>query len=133
MKANISIYKTILTVLICFFSTISLANDPTAIPWPVGTTEGLMNFTKTLMNSYGDPQNDWDKGKSHCGLDFDSHTESPVCSDVRCVIDNAVISHWFWTPFEPDTLPREWVVVTTLGTDSINHEDFGWVYEHFTC
>ncbi len=64
----------------------SLANDPTSVPWPVGSTEAAMNSTKTLMNSYGDPQNDWSLGRFHCGLDFDSMTEPPLgTTQVRCV------------------------------------------------
>ncbi|MCD4775141.1 MAG: hypothetical protein K8S15_03720 [Candidatus Aegiribacteria sp.] len=52
-----------------------------------------MNNTKTLMNSYGDPQNNWSLGIFHCGIDIDSWTETPNCDDIRNVLDgDAVIS-----------------------------------------
>ncbi|MCD4776339.1 MAG: hypothetical protein K8S15_09860, partial [Candidatus Aegiribacteria sp.] len=124
--------EVILSFLILAAPTIVNANNPTPIPWPVGSSENQMDSTKTLMNSYGDPQNDWSLGMFHAGVDFDSHTESPPCYDVRCVIDDAVISHWYGTPFQPDTLPWQWVVVTTEGTDSLNHEEFGWSYGHLS-
>jgi hypothetical protein len=120
-----------LTVCLNVLSALSVkahANDPTDVPWPVATTVALMNSTKTLMNSYGDPQNNWDEMLFHCGIDIDSYTESPIASDVRCVINDAVISHWFYTPLGPN--PAEWTVVTTEGTGSSNHEDYGWAYQH---
>ncbi|OPX31882.1 MAG: hypothetical protein B1H09_01785, partial [Gemmatimonadaceae bacterium 4484_173] len=129
MKHNNTFLNAIL-FLICFISTVSNANEPTMIPWPVGTTAVMMDSTKTLMNSYGDPQNNWYSGLFHGGIDIDSHTESPICSDVRCVIDNAVISYWFESELPDPSDPHEWVVVTTPGTGEFVHEDFGWTYEH---
>ena len=56
---KISILIIISLSLFSLMVTSSFANEPNTIPWPVGSTEAIMNSTKTLMNSYGDPQNDW--------------------------------------------------------------------------
>lgn len=113
--------------------TSAFANDPASIPWPVGSTPAMMNSTKTLMNSYGDPQNAWGDG-FHCGVDFDVWTEPPLGTTlVWCVHGETgspvVISRRlqdYWRGY------YEWTVITTEGTDSLNHEDFGWCYEHLT-
>ncbi|PIE52421.1 hypothetical protein CSA37_06445 [Candidatus Fermentibacteria bacterium] len=121
------IFSSICIAALAALASVAGANTPTDIPWPVGSTVPLMNYTKTLLNSYGDPQNNWELKRFHCGIDIDSHTEDPICTAVRCVINNATISHWFSTPLGKPYL--EWNVVTTEG-DSICHEDYGWVYEH---
>lgn len=116
---------------------ISYANAPTMVPWPVGSTETIMNSTKTLMNSYGDPQNNWDLGSFHCGIDFDAWTEPPLGTTlVRCV-------HGIKEPTPPDVVITriiqdyergyyEYAVVTTAGTSELDHEDYGWCYEHLS-
>lgn len=58
------------------FSSILGANDPTVVPWPVGYSLDDMKKTKTLMNSYGDPNGSWADRQFHCGIDIDSHTAS---------------------------------------------------------
>ncbi|MCD4775137.1 MAG: M23 family metallopeptidase, partial [Candidatus Aegiribacteria sp.] len=90
------------------------ANDPDPdTPWPVGSTDSLMNFTKTLMTSYGDPVNGW--GEFHAGIDIDANTESPSCDEVRSVIDgDVVISNMY--RFYADSA-YQWIVITTEGTD----------------
>lgn len=107
------------------------SNDPTSIPWPVGDDLPEMYQTKTLMNSYGDPNGSWSDLKFHCGIDIDSLTAQSECEEVRCVHGEAgqevvvseifsVYHRGFW----------EYVVVTTEGAGSQNHEDYGWCYEH---
>ena len=135
MKNNKTLLKAIL-FLICFFSTVSNANEPTTIPWPVGSTEAMMDSSKTLMNSYGDPQNSWYSGSFHCGLDFDAWTEPPLGTTlVRCVHGvnepdppSVIITYLNAPSFTDGSL--QYVVVTTAGTDSINFDEYGWGYEH---
>lgn len=118
-------------VVLFLLLTSAFANDPTSIPWPVGSTAAMMNSTKTLMNSYGDPQNAWGEG-FHCGVDIDAWTESPLGTTfVRCVhgetgspVVISEIRQSYWDGH------YEWTVVTTLGTDEYNHEDYGWSYAH---
>jgi len=105
-------YVSIIVVLSLCLS-VSRANDPSMIPWPVGSTEGQMNNTKTLMASYGDPVNGW--GEFHAGIDIDANTESPSCDEVRSVLDgDVVISNMY--RFYADSA-YQWTVITTEGTD----------------
>ncbi len=124
--------------LLSFMVTSSFANEPNTIPWPVGSTEAMMNSTKTLMNSYGDPQNSWSSGSFHCGIDLDSWTEPPLGTTlVRCVHGakepapcTVIMSHGPDLDFTSGRM--QYSVVTTEGTGEFNHEDFGWCYEHLT-
>jgi hypothetical protein len=124
--------RTTILLTLVLLSTLAVANDPSSIPWPVGSTAAIMNSTKTLMNSYGDPNGSWSDGMFHSGVDFDALTEPPLGTTlVRCVHGEAgspvVISRIrqdYWRGH------YEWTVVTTPGTGQYNHEDFGWCYEH---
>ncbi|MCD4701275.1 MAG: hypothetical protein K8S24_05390 [Candidatus Aegiribacteria sp.] len=67
------------------------ANDPTNVPWPVGSTLSEMNQTKTIMNSYGEP-NTWSERRFHSGIDIDALTETGGDGDeVRCVINGVYL------------------------------------------
>lgn len=95
----------------------SFANNPTAIPWPVGSTPAQMEFAKTLMNSYGDPCNDW--GTFHAGIDIDENTEATNGDCVRSVINGYV------QRFLPNTGGGYGIVISpTMESDN------GWVYGH---
>ena len=103
----------IFVFIIVPLSSISYATSPTSVPWPVGSTDSLMNFTKTLMASYGDQVNGW--GEFHAGIDIDSWTETPNCDDIRSVLDgDVVISNMY--RFYADSA-YQWTVITTEGTD----------------
>ena len=133
---NSNAFFYVILLLLCLFSTVSIANEPTTIPWPVGSTEAMMNSTKTLMNSYGDPQNNWYSGSFHGGLDFDAWTEPPLGTTlVRCVHGanepdppSVIITYLNDPSFTDGSL--QYVVVTTAGTDSTNFDEYGWCYEH---
>ncbi|MCD4848209.1 MAG: hypothetical protein K8R76_08465, partial [Candidatus Aegiribacteria sp.] len=117
------IIKQSVAATVLFFALSAYANDPTSVPWPVGTDQ---NATKTLLNSYGEP-NTWSEGRFHAGIDIDSQTESGGDGDeVRCVIDGVVteIRDFYIGGI------TQWVVVTAEGTGIGDHEDYGWWYEH---
>ena len=120
--------QTIFLIGLFVLATSAYANNPTNIPWPVGSSSSEMNKTKTLMNSYGDPQNDWSLGIFHTGIDIDSQTETPNCDDVLSVLDGAAIvsemSSW------ESGGHLQWTVITTEGTGETNHEDNGWLFTH---
>jgi len=123
----------ILTATLLCMTSSAYSDDPTSIPWPVGDDLPEMYQTKTLMNSYGDPNGSWADRKFHCGIDIDSHTSSPNCTDVRCVhgeegVEDVVISRMFEEFFDGYL---QWTVVTTPG-DSLIHEEYGWCYEHLS-
>lgn len=102
----------------------AFSNDPTMVPWPVGTSPEMIDFTKTLMNSYGDP-NTWLTGTFHSGIDIDWQTE-PYGGAVRSVIDGVIsyIDDDYSAGYE------QWLLVTTEGTSEFDHEDYGWWYKH---
>ena len=80
---------TILLTTLLILASVSIANDPAyGIPWPVGSTDSLMNFTKTLMNGYGDRNNGW--YQFHTGIDIDNCTEPEDGNCVRCVEDGVI-------------------------------------------
>ncbi len=115
--------KISVVALSMFSASIIYANDPTIVPWPVGTDQ---NATKTLLNSYGEP-NTWIDGRFHAGIDIDSQTETGGNGDeIRSVIDG-VISDIREVAVGMDL---QYVVITTVGTGIDDHEDYGWWYEH---
>ncbi|MCD4849087.1 MAG: M23 family metallopeptidase, partial [Candidatus Aegiribacteria sp.] len=122
----------ILLIGIVAVTAVSLyANDPTVVPWPVGSTLGEMNQTKTIMNSYGDPNGSWANQFFHCGIDIDEQSAS--CDEVRCVHGNEALGEFVVVSKRLEGFSKgysQWVVVTTEGTDSLNHEDYGWCYQH---
>ena len=126
------------TALILALTSAAFSNSPSSVPWPVGSTEAMMNSSKTLLNSYGDPQNDWTLGSFHCGIDLDYLTEPPLGTTlVRCVhgsVAPAPATVVITSLDEPDYSngSLQYVVVTTEGTGQSNHEDFGWCYQHLT-
>ena len=76
------------------FVSILNANAPTIVPWPVGYFLEDMETTKTLMNSYGDPNVDI----FHTGIDIQYETTG--CDQVRCVYGYDDVS----APGEPDVV-----------------------------
>lgn len=112
--------------LIAMLITISLfsilnANDPTVVPWPVGYDLDDMEITKTLMNSYGDPN----RSIFHTGIDIQYETTG--CDQVRCVYGYEEVS----APDEPVVIITDiyedfkdgfsqFSVVTTEGTEEFN-------------
>jgi hypothetical protein len=117
-------------LLICIVAVTAVsvqANDPTEVPWPVGSTLGEMNETKTLMNGYGDRNNGWDE--FHGGIDIDNTTGFFDCKEVRCVDDGyATIVEEIPIPGTQDE--TQWIVIICdeLGGAVEN----GWSYAHFT-
>ncbi len=120
-------YMQITILLSLAFVSIPSANDPTIVPWPVGYFLEDMETTKTLMNSYGDPN----VSIFHTGIDIQHETTG--CDQVRCVYGYDDVS----APDEPNVVISEiyldvtkgfdqWLAVTTEGTDVNNHEDYGW-------
>ena len=102
------------------FSFMLNANVPTIVPWPVGYTLDNLEITKTIMNSYGDPN----VSIFHTGIDIQYETTG--CDQVRCVYGYDIVS----APDEPDVIITDiyedfkdgftqYSVVTTEGTDSL--------------
>lgn len=108
---------TLLAGVVLLLTVTSFANNPTTIPWPVGSTPAQMSYAKTLMNSYGDPCNDW--GTFHAGIDIDENTEATNGTYVRCVINGYVRRI-------TDAGDLGWQVVIAPTMESDN----GWVYGH---
>ena len=52
-------YYSIIVVLLLLSASLSLANSPSMIPWPVGSSDSVMSEQKTLMASYGEFTNTW--------------------------------------------------------------------------
>ncbi|MCK5787226.1 MAG: VCBS repeat-containing protein [Candidatus Sabulitectum sp.] len=90
MKIKTSNLLITLTVLFAFVK-VGLCNDPDPnTPWPIGFSTGEMSNSRTIMNSFGDPNGDWAFGTFHGAIDIDATTGDPDCNQVRCVDDGWV-------------------------------------------
>ncbi|MCK5133024.1 MAG: VCBS repeat-containing protein [Candidatus Sabulitectum sp.] len=109
-------YFSILIVLLLLSASLSQANSPSMIPWPVGSDTTAMKQAKTLMSSYGEFTNGW--GDYHRGIDIDENTEAVNGDYVRCVEDGFVRRKI------PTSDGWDIVIAPTMSSDN------GWIYGH---
>jgi len=113
-------------VLVTFV--LSLPNAAHAIPWPVGTSGPDTANSHTLMNTYGEMNNNWENVgpgvqiNFHTGIDL--HHSEVGSESVWCVEGDVITDCHSFTNIR--TLSTEWVAVISPSTSA----DSGWCYCH---